>query len=283
MNVYIEDAVFDTTAINFVILLLSLYSLRQKISILKCVISALVGCLFSIALTFLQLNYYIDILVKLLCGLIMCVIVINKLSFKTLGLFFVVFLSFTFLMGGFCFFIIYLLGGEVYSLEKMNYNLPISLGLLSILIGVYVFFLIKVIKIFYKKQKLDSFYYDLFLKVNEKELKLKAYLDSGNLLQDSQTGLPVLIISYNTFLKMFKEKINIIDFLNNKLDHKIKGKYITAGSVNGNRKMFVFKAESISIKLSNGQAKDLHMLVGVSGGNFSSDNSFDALLSPLAI
>ena len=281
MDIYIEDAIFDTTAINFVILLLTLFSLRQKIFILKCLISAIIGCLFSITLTFLQLNFYINLIIKLLCGLIMCIIVINNFNFKTLSLFFVVFLSFTFLIGGFCFFIIYLLGGEIYSLDSNSYNLPISLGFLSLLIGIYVWFLINVIKIFYKKQKISSFYYNLNIRINNKILKLKAYLDSGNLLQDEKTGLPVLIINFKTLSKIFKDKINIIDFLNGNLHHKINGRYISAGSINGNKKMFVFNADDI--KLNDGQAKTLHMLIGISNSNLSRDNSFDALLSPLAI
>lgn len=282
MNVYIEDAVFDTTAINFVILALTLFSLRQKISFLKCLFSAFVGCVFSIFVTFFQLNFYVSLIVKLLCGLIMCCLVINNFNFKHLFLHFIVFLSFTFLIGGFCFFIIYLLGGEIYSLESMSYNLPISLGIISILIGVYVWFLINIIKVFYKKQKLASFYYNLIIKINQKEINLKAYLDSGNLLQDEKTGLPVLIISFNTLLKIFKNKINIIDFLNEKLHHKIKGRYISAGSVCGSKKIFVFNADKISFK-DNGQTKDLHMLIGVSSNKLSNDNSFEALLSPLAI
>ncbi len=282
MNVYIEDAVFDTTAINFVLLLLSLFSLKQKISVLKCLFSAILGCLISIIFTFFNLNFYVSLIIKLLCGLLMCVVVINKFSMKSLSLLFLIFLSFTFLMGGFCFFIIYLLGGEIYSLEKMSYNLPISLGALSLLIGVYVLFLVKIIQVFYKKQKLSSFYYDLFLKTNGKEFKIKAYLDSGNLLQDSQTGLPVLIINFSLLSKIYKE-VNIIDFLNYKLNHKIKGRYILANSVNGSKNMFVFQAEQIYTKLDNGQVKNLHMLIGVTSNNFVKDNSFEALLSPLAI
>lgn len=282
MNVYIEDAVFDSTAINFVILVLTLFSLRQKISIIKCLLSAFIGCGFSICLTFFQLNYYVSLVVKLLCGLIMCCLIINNFNIRHLFLYFIVFLSFTFLIGGFCFFVIYLFGGEIYSLENMSYNLPVSLGVISLLIGIYVWFLVNVIKIFYKKQKLNSFYYNLKIKVKGKEINLKAYLDSGNLLQDDKTGLPVLIISFNTLSKIFKNEINIIDFLNGNLHHKIKGRYISAGSVCGSNKIFVFNADNITFK-ENGQAKNLHMLIGVSNSNLTKDNSFEALLSPLAI
>ena len=282
MKVYLEDAIFDTTAINFIILLLSLFSLRQKIPILKCLFSALFGCLISIIITFVNLNSYVNLLIKILCGILMCVIVINNFNFKSLSLLFLVFLSVTFLMGGFCFFIVYLLGGEIYSLTKMSYDLPISLGVLSILIGIYVFFLVKIIQIFYKKQKLSNFYYDLYLTANGKDFKIKAYLDSGNLLQDSQTGLPVLIINFSLLTKIYKE-VNIIDFLNYKLYHKIKGRYILANSVNGSKNMFIFQADQIYTKLNNGQVKNLHMLIGVTNSNFIKDNSFEALLSPLAI
>ena len=166
MNVYIEDAVFNTLVINFIILYLTLFSLRQKIKFFKVLFSALLGCLISVLLTFCNFQDVALIFIKLLTGVLMCVLSIEKFSFKTLTLFFIVFVSFTFLMGGFCFFIIYLFGGQVYSLQNMNYNLPVSLGVIFAFLGIYIYLLIKAIQIFYKKQKLSSFCYNLILTIN---------------------------------------------------------------------------------------------------------------------
>lgn len=283
MVVYLEDAIFDTTIINFVILYLSLYSLRQKIKIYKVILSALFGCLLSIGLTFFTLPQWLNISSKLLCGGVMATIVLPNFSFRLLSVFFLVFLSFTCLIGGFCFFIIYLLGGEVYSLTSMSYNLPISLGFITILIWLYVFFLIKIIQIFYKKQKLESFYYDIKLCANYKTIKIKAYLDSGNLLQDPKTGLPVLILNLKTFLKLFEDKINAIDCINGKLPIKIGGKYIDFYSVGKMEKLYVFEPQMVQLATKNNiQQKKLNVLIGVSINNFNNQN-FDALLSPLCV
>ena len=212
----------------------------------------------------------------------MCVLSIEKFSFKTLTLFFIVFVSFTFLMGGFCFFIIYLFGGQVYSLQNMNYNLPVSLGVIFAFLGIYIYLLIKAIQIFYKKQKLSSFCYNLILTINKTKLKIKAYLDSGNLLQDSSTGLPIIIISFNTLNKFFKPSISIIDFLTNRLDNNIKGRYINVCTVNSKGKMFVFEAEEVLIKKEKGQAQKINALIGVSSINIKGEN-FEALLNPLVV
>ena len=282
MIIYIEDAIFDNLVINSVILILTLFSLRQKILFYKVLLSAVFGCIVSIVLTFFNFPQLLVILIKSVTGLIMSVITLNKTSFQTIFLFFVVFLSFTFLMGGFCFFIIYLFGGEIYSLSNMSYNLPINLKLIFVLLAVYVFFLIKAIQIFYKKQKIDCFYYQLEIFSNNKKIKLKAYLDTGNLIQDSLTGLPIIIINFKTLTKIFSNKISFMDFLTCKLNHKIKGKYINVNSINTTSKMFVFEPNLVKLKQKNGQVKNIKVLIGVSLMDFKT-NSFEALLTPLAI
>ena len=99
----------------------------------------------------------LSIVAKIITGLVMIALSTQKLDIKSYIVMFLVFISFTFLMGGFCFFIIYLLGGEVYSLSKMSYNLPISLGLITFLIAIYVYFLINVVKFFTKSKRLIVF------------------------------------------------------------------------------------------------------------------------------
>lgn len=282
MVVYIEDAILDNLVINSIILFLSLFSLRQKIKILKVICASLLGCVVSIALTFFSLPLFLTILIKFLLGLILSSIVIQKFSFKLLSLFYVVFLTFTFVMGGFCFFIIYLFGGEVYSITNMTYNLPISLGVIFIFLGIYAFLLIHAIKVFYKKQKLASFYYDVILHIQNKKIKIKAYLDSGNLLQDNLTGLPILIVNFNTFNKIFNGKVSVFNFLKNTLNQTIKGRYIDVSTISSNGKMFVIEPNKVEIKQDGTQLKEIKVLVGVSS-NTSKSGQFEALLSPLAL
>lgn len=282
MVVYIEDAILDNLVINSIILFLSLFSLRQKIKVLKVITASMLGCVASIVLTFFTLPLFAVLIIKFLLGLIMCSIVIQKFSFKLLSLFYVVFLSFTFLMGGFCFFIIYLFGGEVYNIANMSYNLPISLGVIFIFLALYVYLLIQAIKVFYKKQKLSSFYYDVFIHINNKKVKIKAYLDSGNLLQDSLTGLPILIVNFNTFNKIFNGKVNVFNFLKNTLNETIKGRYINVSTISSNGKMFVVEPMRVEIKQADKPLKQINVLIGVSS-NTTKSGQFEALLSPLAL
>ncbi len=282
MVVYLEDAIFDNIVITSIILFLSLFSLRLKIKYLKVFFASVLGCAVSLLLTFLTLPLVAVIIIKSLIGLILCSIVIPKFTFKLLSLFFVVFLSFTFLMGGFCFFIIYLFGGEVYSVTDMTYNLPISLGVIFIFLGLYVYLLTLAIRVFYKKQKLSSFYYDVFISTQEKKIKIKAYLDSGNLLQDALTGLPILIVNFNTFNKIFNGKVSVFNFLKNTLNHTIKGRYIEVSTISNNGKMFVIEPIKVEIKQDKGEKKEIKVLIGVSG-HACKYGQFEALLSPLAL
>ncbi|MBQ3047953.1 MAG: sigma-E processing peptidase SpoIIGA, partial [Clostridia bacterium] len=77
MQVYIEDALLDTTVINFVILYLTVFSLKQKIVLVRLILSALLGSIFSLLLTLVSMSLFITLSLKLISGLIMVAISIN--------------------------------------------------------------------------------------------------------------------------------------------------------------------------------------------------------------
>lgn len=203
--------------------------------------------------------------------------VLNDFKIKTFILIYTVFLSFTFALGGLCFFIIYLFGGEIYSISNMTYNLPISLGVILLIMFIYVYFLINIIKIFYKKQKIENYYFNLEIQLFGKSKKIKAYLDTGNLVIDSESGCSILFVNFSLFIKLCDKKISIIDFLNGNLDSKILGRYINISTLSGNKKIFTINPD----KVLTSENKELKVLIGVSLNN--KFNDFDAILSPYAL
>ena len=109
---------------------------------------------------------------------------------------------------------------------------------------------------------------------------IKAYLDSGNLLQDDETGLSILVLNFTTFNKLFSKNATIIDYLKSQLDKKINGKYILYQTVNNSSKMFVCQIDKV-FKIENNKREELHLLIGLST-NFQGKD-YDALISPLAL
>ncbi len=270
MEIYIEDAIIQNIVINYTLLSISEKAVLQKSKFWKKILASIIGTLFAILITFFKLNAFFEIIIKLLSGLVMALIIIDKFVFKKFLLLFIVFISSTFLMGGL-----------IIAMEYL-FNVSIN-GLMSAGIILLFYFILKgVIKQFYIKRKLNKFYYNLLLTNGEKTLDIKAYLDSGNLLQDDETGLSILVINYSTFSKLFDNKVSVMDYLQKKLDKKIKGKYISFSTVGGVSKMFVCNIDKVMTYEKGEEKKEIHVLLGIGTKCFKS-NDCDALLSPLAL
>ncbi len=275
MQVYIEDAVFNSAVINGVILFLTQFSLKQKIAKTRTIFTACFGSVLPIILQYFVPNIYDNWVLKIALGLFMCAFLQKKFIFKNYFLFFLVFLSMTFLLGGFCFFVLFLIKGEVASFAQSP---PVDFGVIVLLVGIYTYFLINVIRHFYKRQKIEKFYYDIKIMVKGNTCVLRAYLDSGNFLQDKVTNLPVAIINLKSFLKLFNDKSLIVNFFNGNLDCVIEGRYIEFYSVSARNKIFVFKPDKV-VEADKNASRNFDLLIGV-GVNCFNNQDFDMLLSP---
>ena len=281
MEMYIEDALINTTFVNAVILFLTQYSLKIKFKFWKTLLLSVFGSIYSLVLNCFNFYPIALFLLKICCGLIICTFMVPQFNIKNFITYFLIFISFTFLLGGFSYAVLFFIGGKDYSLEDISKNSSYVFSIIYLLLAIYIWFLITLIKNFYKKQKFQNFIYNIKIFCNNKNYFLKGYLDTGNFLIDNITKKPILIINLKTFFKMFKD-INIVDVINLNLDKKISGKYINCKTVTGYDKMFVFNAQGIYIE-QNKNFKKLDVLLGFNFKFNLKNNNFDILLSPICV
>ena len=265
MQVYIEDAFLQNLIINYLLLSISNFAIKEKSLWYKLLGVSSFGSFFVIFVSLFQIKTSFLIPIKILCGVIITLLMVKGNNLKKYLLFFFVFLSMTFVMGG-----------GIVALQNLfgkNFNK------LFITIIVLVFYIIlkNIFRQFYFKKNIDKFYYDIDLIKENNFCKIKAYLDSGNLLVDKETNLPILIVNYSILEKLYCDKITIIDFLQQRLDKKLNGKYIEYKTISGQAKMFVCKLDKVL--LSSG--KQIDVLLGV--GKNLGDKDYQGLLSPLAL
>ncbi len=265
---YIEDTVFLNVLTNFLLLLLAQKFVSQKANYLKTFCVSLIGVFSVVLRIFLTFSNLYFVLINIILYLIMSCILVEKYSSKTFLLFsFVVIFSNFLIVGLFAFAEVFCSG--------------ICLSVTKIILCFLTFkILSSIIKQFYKKRKLISFYYNLTLQNGENKYDIKAYLDSGNLLQDDETGLSILLLNFETFNKLFGKSATVIDYLKCRLDKKIDGKYISFSTVSSSSKMFVCHIDKVFKNESN-KREELHLLVGFS--NTFNGKDYEALLSPLAL
>lgn len=272
MEVYIEYVILDNLIIDSILIYLTNLTMRTKINKYRLFTASVVGTIFAIFLPFLKINNIVLIFVKLLVGLFI-VLIFSKLKLKDILLNYIIFITYTFMMGGLCFGILYLLNSNVSinGLIVYNFNIPISI----IILLIFIYFLIMKKFIKYRKNILNLTYPVEIFKDN-KSIKLNGFLDTGNQIYD-EFGNPIIVISLNSFLNAYPNISILKVATNNVTEYDVKtSKYLTISTANAITKMLTFKCDKVKILEDKTTKIYKDVVVGVSNSNFN--KKFDCIL-----
>lgn len=179
---YIDFLLIINFIIDFIILKLEAYYLKEKISIKKIILGCLVGEA-SLFLLFININKISIIIFKFLISVVM-----QKITFKNTNniiLFYILSLT---------------LGGLIYIIKN---NIINNLYLIYIVVP-FIFY--KIIKYIKNKNKLVSLKHKLKIIIENKEYELYGFVDTGNTIKDPYMMMNIVIVSKS----LIKEKLNIL-------------------------------------------------------------------------
>lgn len=141
----------------------------------------------------------------------------------------------------------------------LTQKVKLSIFVSFLIVFVYVFLIFGMIRYFFKTKRHKKFEYKITFYEKENVFSTIAYLDSGNFLEDSLTGLPIVIIDYNVFVHL--SGLGIEDLLINKCRLK-NSHYINYSTISGSEKMLVFDVDRVEI---DGQEKKCHLGLNLKG------------------
>ena len=175
MVIYIECVLINNIAIDLLIGYITLLSLRRRIVWWKLLISAILGSIYALFSPLMQFNG--DIVVKIVVALIMCLIMVNPMSFKKYLALSGVFLGYSFAFGG-------LITGLMNMWQPLEEVLS-SPNNINVGLGATLFLLILImsriiVNLVIKKNVKESNVKKVIISTNRKIIKEKAYYDSGN-------------------------------------------------------------------------------------------------------
>lgn len=196
----------------------------------------------------------------------------------------------SFVFGGAALGIIYVVNSGRISIQNGiiigNYTLK------TILIGIILAFIIIIISFKLIKNKISK--KDLFckivIKINQKEIKTKAMIDTGNLLKEPITNIPVIVVEHKLLYEAVPKEIlenidNILggDFKN--IPENIKNEYMSKlkiipftslGKQNG--MLLGIKADGIMVEEENEVKKIDKIIIGIYNKKLSKKEEYSALL-----
>jgi len=133
--------------------------------------------------------------------------------------------------------------------------------------------------------------FDVQVVINERTVKVKALLDTGNLLKDPITGFPVIVVEHRSLSGVIPEKIlnNLNKILGGDIDELTKDEqysetisrfrmipFSSLGKQNG--LLFGIKADSVNIILDEKIDKVNNAIIGIYDKSFTKNGAYTAIL-----
>ncbi|MEG1922945.1 MAG: sigma-E processing peptidase SpoIIGA [Clostridia bacterium] len=189
MTVYIEYVLIDNMVIDSILLAITSVTLKEKLCFWRLLCGALFGTITAVILSLITLNSYIGLILKLFVGFLMTLITVEHYTKKLIIQHYLVFLAYTFSMGGVILGLLYLIQANVYNALTLNYTFGVPIGVIVGGVAVSIALGVKVAKNLYKKRALSGNRLLPVTVIFDKEYSIVGFHDSGNLVQHN--GLPV--------------------------------------------------------------------------------------------
>lgn len=291
MTVYLDVILIENLCMNYIILFATGYIMKLKIKQFQIIISSLIGGIYAITAYMNIIPVYSKLITKIILSISMVYIAYYprniKLCLKELLLFYLV----SFVFGGCAFALLYIIKPQNILMKNGVYigTYPIKVAIIGALLGFILTYLaFKLIKSRITKK---SVFYEITIFFKEKIVEVTAMLDTGNLLKDPISQMPVILIQKSKLSQIIPR--NILDNLENVLggDYSLeiseterdeyfsKLKIIPFNSIGKQNGILIgFKADKIQIDINDTVEEVKNVIIGIYNGKFSKNEKYSALI-----
>lgn len=290
MTVYIDVVFLENLILNVIILYATSLIAKTNLKIIRTLISASIGSIYAIMYYIFQIGLYSNIIFKFVLSVIMIYVAFNPKEFKTLLKVLILFYLTSFVFGGASLSVIYLVNAQ-----RINIQNGMIIGkytMNTIFTGIIIAFIVIVIafKIIKSKISKNDLFCDIRFKINNKEIKTKAMLDTGNLLKEPITNIPVVVVEHKLLYDVIPNEIldNIENILGGDLEDisdEVKSDYISKlkvipftslGKQNGI--LLGIKADELIVEEMNGEKKIDKVIIGIYNKELNKKRTYSALI-----
>lgn len=291
MTVYLDIIFVENILMNYIILFATLIILKikNKRQQIRLLLSSAIGSSYAVIVYLNILNIYSNIIAKIILSIVMIYVAFNPSNIKQLLKQLLIFYLISFIFGGCTFALIYFIRPES---AKMNNGVFVGIYPMKVtLIAGVVAFVITQIAFKINKIKLDSKNTFISIKIfyEEKILKVNALLDSGNMLKDPISGMPVIIVEKEILYKIVPEEI--LDYIENVVGgEKQKDKeniekylskirmvpFMSLGKENG--MLTGIRVDKVRIETEDINVEKNNIIVGIYDKKLTKDNKYNALI-----
>ena len=258
MTIYLDIVFLENALMNYIILYATGFVQKRKMKNFKLIISSVLGALYAIISYLKIIPIYSTLFMKILLSVIMIYVAFNNENAKQLLKNLLLFYLASFVIGGCALAMLYMISPKRVSFQNgvLVGTYPMKITLIAGLVG---FFIIQYSFSLNKRQmKIKDLLCELEIVVNNKKVKMKGYIDSGNTLKDPISKKPVIIVEK----EVMQEIVDV-----NKLvggDENLKIRLIPFKSIGKQNGMLIgIRPEYVKIKYNENQIITKKVIIGI--------------------
>ena len=232
MTIYIDIVLIENLIMNYIILFTTAVVLKIKVNHIRLILASLLGAGYSIIAYMGIIKVYSSIILKIILSVLIIYIAFNPQNIKKMCKDLLLFYLVSFVFGGAAFALIYIIKPQ--NILMKNGLFLGTYTLKTVMLGAVVAFCIIIGAFAIIKNKISKkdMFCEIEILINQKKIKTKAMIDTGNMLKEPITNVPVIVVEHILLYScMPKEILNNLkeimggDFKNIPCD--IQEKYIT--------------------------------------------------------
>lgn len=270
---YIETVILN----NYILTFCAVYT-AARVTCKRCAfwrmhLACVIGTVAAVFYPFLRVPNAALIFIKIALGLLLCVILFIKTNRFIASS--VYFFGFTFLLGGSCFALGFMIYGNYYGALAFSEHFPLFIVLLSGFAAYFVCALF--LRIIKNRDIVSPYLYKGVLTIFGEELDIIGFLDTGNKVFDPISGSPVVICSLAELIKRLKPAC--VSNLLYGLQHARRMSIKTAGA---KAEIILLNPDNFRLYLSSKKNRIVEVTVGLlPSGGF--DCNYDMILNPILV
>lgn len=290
MTIYIDVVLLENLIMNYIILFTTGLVIKIKTKHIRLILASLLGAIYSVVAYAGILKAYSSMILKFILSIIIVFIAYNPQSVKQLCKTLLLFYLTSFVFGGAAFALIYIIKPQ--DIIMKNGLFLGTYPLKTVMLGAIIAFCVIITAFSIVKSKISkkTLFCEIEIKINEKLVKTKAMIDTGNMLKEPITNTPVVVVESTLLYECIPKEIlynleNIIGGDFEKVPNNIKEQYISRlklipfsslGKQNG--MLLGIKAEYIKIKTEEQENKKTNVIIGIYDKSLTKRGEYQALI-----
>ena len=290
MTVYLDIIFLENILMNYIIIFATGVVIKTECRKWRIFIASLVGAVYTVVMYLNIIPIYSNFIMKVILSIAIVYIAFKPMSSKKLIKDLIIFYLVSFVFGGCVFALMYFLKPQMVEIRNGVFvgSYPIKVALVGALIA---FIVIQIsFKLVKTKLSKKDMIYNVELYINKKSTKVKALLDTGNLLKDPITGFPVIVIEHKSLYSLIPEKVldNLEKILGGDIDDLTKDEefnktisrfrmipFSSLGKQNG--LLLGIKADSVNIILDEKTESINNVIIGIYDKSFTKNEMYSAI------